>query len=323
MKRIVIFSVFFQLFAGVCFGVTTEYNSDGLIVNGYGRKKFTDGQNVSFNYFEEIRLFSAIELDNWNIVKKELDSGIGIDWKVIVIEPNIRFVYTPLIFAIMRGKVKIAKKLIEQGASLDDEAISSINGKEQNIALKDLILQNVFITKTFPSDFLAFYIGKRIENGQYTAYTDLDYLNAGVYSDSKVITKMIEEHLCWIDENSKTLKEQMKLEIEEGLVPNDLDIEGIAIRIKEDSTQSLLISSIPYLIIGCMISEFRRNGKKEVSSKSMEAILNLVQIPFCKEHMKEISEGFKEKVMPAVDKDLGSDEGYQGIKRMFLAFCKQ
>lgn len=55
----------------------------------------------------------------------------------------------------------------------------------------------------------------------------------------------------------------------------------------------------------------------------MEAILNLIQTPFCSQHIKEISAQFKQKIMPEADKKFSNDDGYQAIRKMFLVFCEQ
>lgn len=300
MKKIIVLSVLLTCVAG-CFGITTEFDSNGLIVNGYGNRKFADGQTVSFDYFEEIRIFSAIQLDNWNIVKQELDSGIGIDWKVkVVLEYNnniAKFEHTPLEFAFSNGKEEIARKLIERGAKLEDFFSNQLNGNDQSQLLSDAMFSNVFLTKKLSADLLLFYLDKRRDQGISRKYNGRIFIYAGIYANAEICIKMLDE--C------------------------PKDIECYDEQSKENAIHDEILSDfIPSMLYGCIFSYYvQHNEQKEISSESMDFVLNIIQSPFGKRYIKEISEQFKLKVMPEADKTFENNERYKTIREGFLAFC--
>lgn len=306
MKKIIILSVLLSCAAG-CFGITTEFDSNGLIVNGYGNRKFTDGQTVPFDYFQEIRIFSAIELDNWNIVKQELDAGIGIDWKVKVIlkldNDTAKVEYTPLQFAITNGKERIARKLIEQGAKTEVFLSNQMNGEMDNHLLSDEVFNNVFnvfITNKLSDDFVLFYLNKRSEQETYRRYSGGVCIFAGIHANAEICLKMLDEHLKLI---SNTDDEQSK----EQLIYDEI-----------------LKNFMPNILLGCIFSDYYQHDKqKTISSESMGFILNIIQSPFGNQYIKEISEQFKLKVMPIADKTFGDNERYKTIREGFLALCEQ
>lgn len=282
MKKIIILSALLSCAAG-CFSITTEFDSNGLIVNGYGNRKFTDGQIVPFDYFQEIRIFSAIQLDNWNIVKQELDAGIGIDWKVKVIlkldNNTAKAEYTPLQFAISNGRERIARRLIEQGAKIEDFLSNQMNGETDNHLLSDEVFNNVFITKTLSDDFLLFYLNKRSEQETYRRYSGGVCIFAGIHANAEICLKMLDEHLNFI---SNTDDEQSK-----GQLIYD----------------EILKNFMPNILHGCLLSDYYQHDKqKTISSESMGFILNIIQSPFGNQYIKEISEQFKLKVMPIAEK---------------------
>lgn len=302
MKKIIILSALLSCAAG-CFGITTEFDSNGLIVNGYGNRKFTDGQTVPFDYFQEIRIFSAIQLDNWNIVKQELDAGIGINWKVKVIlkldNNTAKAEHTPLQFAISNGKERIARRLIEQGAKIDDFLSNQMNGETDNHLLSDEIFNNVFITKTLSDDFLLFYLNKRSEQETYRRYSGGVCIFAGIHANAEICLKMLDEHLNFI---SNTDDEQSK----EQLIYDEI-----------------LRNFMPNILHGCILSDYYQHDRqKTISSESMGLILNIIQSPFGNQYIKEISEQFKLKVMPIADKIFGDNERYKIIREGFLTFCE-
>ncbi|MDE6244243.1 MAG: hypothetical protein K2M50_01140 [Treponemataceae bacterium] len=302
MKKIIILSVLFSCLAG-CFGITTEFDSNGLIVNGYGNRRFTDGQTVSFDYFQEIRIFSAIELDNWNIVKKELTEGIGINWKVKVnleFNNNIaKLEYSPLQFAITKGKEGIARKLIERGAKTEIFLLNQVNGNTENHLLSDEVFNNVFITKTLSDDFLMFYLNKRSEQEVYRSYGGDLCIYAGIHANAEICLKMLDEHLKLI---------------------NDID----DVQSKEKLIYDEVLSNfIPNILYGCIFSDYyQHNKQKTISSESMDFILNIIQSQFGKQYTREISEQFKLKVMPMSDETFEDNERYKIIREGFLKFCK-
>ncbi len=306
MKKIIILSVLLSCAAG-CFGITTEFDSNGLIVNGYGNRKFTDGQTVPFDYFQEIRIFSAIELDNWNIVKQELDAGIGIDWKVKVIltldNNTAKIEHTPLQFAITNGKERIARKLIEQGAKTEVFLSNQMNGEMDNHLLSDEVFNNVFnvfITNKLSDDFVLFYLNKRSEQETYRRYSGGVCIFAGIHANAEICLKMLDEHLKLI---SNTDDEQSK----EQLIYDEI-----------------LKNFMPNILLGCIFSDYYQHDKqKTISSESMGFILNIIQSPFGNQYIKEISEQFKLKVMPIADKTFGDNERYKTIREGFLALCEQ
>ena len=302
MKKIIILTALLSCAVG-CFGTTIEFDSNGLIVKGYGNRKFTDGQTVPFDYFQEIRIFSAIELDNWNIVKQELDAGIGINWKVKVnletddFKANVE--YTPLQFAITNGKERIARKLIEEGARMEVFLSNQINGKTDNHLLSDEVFNNVFMTKKLSDDFLLFYFNKRKEQGVYRGYGRGLCIFAGIHANAEICLKMLDEHLKLI---SDTDDDQSK----EKLIYDEI-----------------LSDFFPNILYGCIFSDYlQHDEQKTISSESMDFILNIIQSPFVKQYIREISEQFKLKVVPTADKTFGDNEQYKTIRKGLLAFCE-
>lgn len=300
MKKIIVLSVLLSCVAG-CFGTTIEFDSDGLIVNGYGNRRFTDGQTVSFDYFQEIRIFSAIQLDNWNIVRQELDAGIGIDWKVKVnleLDNDIaQLEYTLLQFAIINGKEEIARKLIERGAKLFGLFVDKINGNTQASTLDRLVFTNTFITKQLSSDFLLFFLDN-ISGMEFSSDT---YAQAGIYSNSAICLKMIEKHLNMID-----------------FVTTNEDISET----REEWIQRALLSDsgVPFMIMGAILSNKNKNNQTTISADSMDVILNIMQSPFGKQYAKEISNQFKQKIMPLSDKTFGNEESYRYVRQFLLSY---
>lgn len=273
------------------FAVTTEYDSNGYIVQGYGNRRYKDGQEVSFKYFQEIRLFSGIELDNWYVVEQELDAGIDINAKVIVAEGNIRMEYTPLAFAVMNGKSNMAIKLLERGAR-NNYLKNFVQGKSWNTSITDLIFQHVYVTKQLSRDVV---LKELEENGGSCSYGNNCYLYACVGEDGEVIEKML----------SGELK----------LANNGADEEAIK--------EIILGGSIPMIFASLINSKCIRaqiNGKADnsVSVKSTFIIMQLLKTPFGTKYSKELKEIFFDE-MEKIDAEtqFGKDENYQKLKLIF------
>jgi hypothetical protein len=277
------------------FAVTTEYDSNGYIVQGYGNRRYKDGQEVSFKYFQEIRLFSGIELDNWYVVEQELDAGIDINAKVIVAEGNIRMEYTPLAFAVMNGKSNMAIKLLERGAR-NNYLKNFVQGKSWNTSITDLIFQHVYVTKQLSRDVV---LKELEENGGSHSYNGNCYLYACIGEDGEVIEKMLSEEIK--------------------LANRGADEEEIEEIIKE----TILDGSIPTIFASLINSKCIRaqiNGKTDnsVSVKSTFIIMQLLKTPFGTKYSKELKEIFFDE-MEKIDAEtqFGKDENYQKLKLIF------
>ncbi|WP_298534575.1 hypothetical protein [uncultured Treponema sp.] len=122
---------FILLFISPCvYAKKLAFDANGDMYYEYGERKYFDGEVVSSKEFRVIRIFSAIEMDDFAVVKEELASGIGINDSIREIHDDGDIMeYTPLIFAINNGKEEIAKSLIEMGANPDKTVKVFFNGQ--------------------------------------------------------------------------------------------------------------------------------------------------------------------------------------------------
>ena len=279
------------------FAVTTEYDSNGYIVQGYGNRRYKDGQEVSFKYFQEIRLFSGIELDNWYVVEQELDAGIDINAKVIVVEDGIRMEYTPLGFAVMNGKSNMAIKLLERGAIGVQFLNNTVQGKSYQTNIPLLIFQNVYFTKNLSRDVVLAYIEK------FSFYPYDSYVHvAAIGEDAEVIEKMLSRQLEYLDNPDSSWDTRSYDEILQ---------------------QDIFGGSIRPIFANLICSNWIKaqiNGKTDnsVSVKSTFIIAQLLKTPFGTKYSKELKEIFFDEIEKIdAENRFGKDENYQKLKLIF------
>ena len=156
-------TIFFILSLVPSFAKEMKFDSNGNIYYAYGNAKYSDGDFVTSNAFQSIRIFSAIEMDDFAVVEQELSSGIGINSSVKVSAGGgAKIEYTPLIFAITKGKEKIAKKLIEKGASLEKTVVFD-SGKQKSVEVHPLTASFAQLSSDeapVSKDFVMYLIGK-------------------------------------------------------------------------------------------------------------------------------------------------------------------
>ncbi len=155
MKKVVLF---FFMICFVSFGTFAKkhaFDSAGNIYQVWGDKKFKDGDVLSAEDASRIRIFDAIEDGDWNAVKEEIDSGIGINSSVYITIGNAMMEETLLYKAIEKGQEKIARKLIEYGADVNKTFVLIYDGSKST----NTILRAAFTyPDNFSSDFLSFLI---------------------------------------------------------------------------------------------------------------------------------------------------------------------
>lgn len=122
------------------FGATLKYDRNGDVYFDYGTRKYTNEEIVDEDTFDQITIFSAIEFGDWNVIQKELDSGIDINSCIIVNEDPFVSMYTPLSYALFHNTLEsekryrkspkevIVKKLIEAGADVNSSMVWGFQG---------------------------------------------------------------------------------------------------------------------------------------------------------------------------------------------------
>lgn len=141
-----------------------SFDSNGDIYYEYGDGKYFDGDVVTSKTFKNIRIFSAIEMDDFAVVKEELASGIGIDASIKLIQNDGDwFEYTPLIFSIIHGKEEIAKNLVEMGASLYKKVVVRMAASNQTFDMTPVTAAFSQLSSEdapLSIDFIMYIVGK-------------------------------------------------------------------------------------------------------------------------------------------------------------------